>query len=285
MARKLILVLACAVLAVSAGAATRGARDDGKQALSYGTDRLQAVDYWAGATRSAPLVVFVHGGGWSRGDKRMMDGSDKLAHWRAQGYAVASVNYRLVPEATVEQAAEDVAAAVALLKARSGELGFNPGKIALVGHSAGAHLVALVGTDPQYLRGAGLSFADIDGIVPLDGAAYNVSQQLDEGPRIMGRTYRQAFGEDAARQQRLSPTAQAVAPNAGEFLILHVQRPDGIKQSEALGAALRRAGTGAEVRGFSGTGLSGHAEINRRMGDPDYPATPVLDAFFARIFS
>jgi hypothetical protein len=101
----------------------------------------------------------------------------------------------------------------------------------------------------------------------------------------MGRTYRQAFGEDPARQQRLSPTAQAAAPNAGEFLILHVQRPDGIKQSEALGAALRSAGTDAEVRGFAGTGLSGHAEINRRMGDPDYPATPVLDAFLARVFS
>ena len=285
MARKLILVLACAVLAVSAGAASRGTRDDGKQSLSYGADRLQAVDYWAGATHDAPLVVFVHGGGWSRGDKRMMDGSDKLAHWRAEGYAVASVNYRLVPDATVEQEAEDVAAAVALLKSRAGPLGFDPDRIALVGHSAGAHLVALVGTDPQYLRGAGLSFADIDGIVPLDGAAYNVSQQLDEGPRIMGRTYRQAFGEDAARQQRLSPTTQAATPNASEFLILHVQRPDGIKQSEALGAALRRAGTSAEVRGFSGTGLSGHAEINRRMGDPNYPATPVLDAFLTRVFS
>jgi acetyl esterase/lipase len=272
-------------LAVSAGAASRAARDDDKQALSYGADRLQAVDFWAGPSRDAPLVVYVHGGGWSRGDKRMMDGSDKLAHWHAQGYAVASVNYRLVPDATVEQAAEDVVAAVAMLKARSGELGFDPARIALVGHSAGAHLVALVGTDPAYLRGAGLSFADIDGVVPLDGAAYDVSQQLDEGPGIMGRTYRQAFGEDVARQQRLSPTAQAAAPNAAEFLILHVQRQDGIKQSEALGAALRRAGTDVEVRGFSGTGLRGHAEINRRMGDPAYPATAVLDAFLARVFS
>ncbi len=280
------LVLACAGLAVSAGAATRATRDDdGKQALAYGTDPLQAVDYWAGPSRSAPLVVFVHGGGWSRGDKRMMDGSDKLEHWRDRGYAVASVNYRLAPEATVEQEAADVASAVAMLKARSGPLGFDPGKIALVGHSAGAHLVALIGTDPQYLQGAGLSFADIDGIVPLDGAAYDVAQQLAEGPRIMGRTYRQAFGDDAARQQRLSPTAQAAAPNAGAFLILHIQRPDGIKQSEALGAALRRAGTSAEVRGFPGTGLGGHAEINRRMGDPAYPATPVLDAFLARVFS
>jgi acetyl esterase/lipase len=283
-ARTLVAALTCAALAVAAGAATRGARDDGKQALSYGADPLQAVDYWAGPARNAPLVVFVHGGGWKRGDKRMMHGSDKLAHWREQGYAVASVNYRLVPEATVEQQAADVAAAMAALKARSGQLGFDPARIALVGHSAGAHLVALVGTDPQYLRGAGLSFADIDGIVPLDGAAYDVSQQLAEGPRIMGRTYRAAFGEDAARQRRLSPTAQAAAPNASEFLILHVQRPDGIRQSEAFGAALRRAGSDAEVLGFPGTGLSGHAEINRRMGDPDYPATPVLDAFLARVF-
>ena len=131
---------------------------------------------------------------------------------------------------------------------RGGALGFDPERIALVGHSAGAHLVALVGTDPAYLRGAGLSFADIDGVVPLDGAAYNVPRQLKEGPRIMGQTYRQAFGSDAARQERLSPTAHAAAPNAAEFLILHVQREDGIRQSEALGAALRRAGTGAEVQ-------------------------------------
>ena len=285
MARVLTIAIACAALAISAGAVSRGARDDGKQALSYGPDRLQAIDYWPGRSANAPLVVFVHGGGWSRGDKRMMDGSDKLEHWRASGYAVASVNYRLVPDATVEQEAEDVAAAVAYLKARAGALGFDPGRIALVGHSAGAHLVALVGTDPAYLRGAGLSFADIDGIVPLDGAAYNIPQQLEDGPRIMGRTYRQAFGGDVARQARLSPTAQAAAPNAADFLILHVQRPDGIRQSEALGAALLRAGTDVEVEGFPGTGLAGHAEINRRMGDPDYPATHVLDAFLARVFS
>ncbi|HEY6816061.1 MAG TPA: alpha/beta hydrolase fold domain-containing protein, partial [Croceibacterium sp.] len=122
MARTLAIALACVVLAVSAGAATRGARDDGKQTLSYGADRLQSVDYWPASSRDAPLVVFVHGGGWSRGDKRMMQGSDKLAHWHALGYAVASVNYRLVPEATVEQQGADVAAAVAALKDRSGAL-------------------------------------------------------------------------------------------------------------------------------------------------------------------
>src|SRR6187551_2982703 len=147
MVRILAASLAGLALAVSAGAATRGARDDAQQTLSYGTDRLQAVDYWPAPSRNAPLVVFVHGGGWSRGDKQMMDGSDKLKHWHGQGYAVASINYRLVPAATVEQEAADVAAAVAALKARARSLGFDGRRIALIGHSAGAHLVALVGTD------------------------------------------------------------------------------------------------------------------------------------------
>ena len=113
----------------------------------------------------------------------------------------------------------------------------------------------------------------------------DVPTQLAEGPRIMGRMYRQAFGADAARQAQLSPMSQAGAPNAAEFLILHVQRPDGIKQSQRLGAELRRAGTDAQVQGFPGTGLQGHAEINRRMGDENYAATAVLDAFLAKIFS
>jgi len=270
-------MLAATGLALSAGALAQ--RADRGTEIAYGSDPQQQLDYWPGRSEHAPLVVFVHGGGWSRGDKRMMQGSDKLSHWQAKGYAVASLNYRLVPDATVEQEAADVASAVALLKQR-----YAPRRIALVGHSAGAHLVALIGTDPSYLTAAGLSYTDIAGVVPLDGAAYDVPAQLSDGPRIMQRMYRQAFGTDAARQARLSPTTQAAAPNASEFLILHVQREDGVRQSHKLGAELRRAGTDAEVEGFPGTGLQGHAEINRRMGDPDYPATPVLDAFLTKVF-
>ena len=285
MARTLMLTLACAALAVSAGAVSRSARDDGKQALSYGTDPLQAVDYWAGRSDDAPLVVFVHGGGWSRGDKRMMDGSDKLAHWRGLGYAVASVNYRLVPAATVEQQASDVAEAVAALETHAAELGFDSKRVALVGHSAGAHLVALVGTDEQYLRAAGLSFADIAGVVPLDGAAFDATTYAGAETIFTGRMFKQAFGNDPARQARLSPVLQAGAPNVAHFAILHIDRPDSRLQSWQLAAALASAGSDVELEGFPGRGLQGHAEINRRMGDPSYPATRVLDAFLARVFS
>lgn len=266
------------------GQAARRADDQAMQTLAYGSDRLQQLDFWPGASTDAPLVVFVHGGGWKRGDKQMMRGSAKLTHWQAAGYAVASVNYRLVPDATVEQQGADVASAVAYLRTNAGRLGFDASRIALVGHSAGAHLVALVGTDPQYFRSAGLPMDAVRGIVPLDGAAYNVPDQMDENARLMGDTYRQAFGTDPARQRALSPTLHAAGPNAPAFLILHVQRDDGERQSRELAAALQRAGTPATVQGFAGRGLRGHAEINRQLGEADYPATPVVDAFLARVF-
>lgn len=282
----------CALVAVPtlsshAGAVDRDAstrRADTGTEYAFGPDRLQRLDYWAGKNRNAPLVVFVHGGGWKRGDKNMMKGSAKLTHWQAQGYAVASVNYRLVPDATVEQQAADVATAVAYLIDKADALGFDGSRVVLIGHSAGAHLVALVGTDPQWLRGVGLNMNDIAGIVPLDGAAYDVPAQMGENARLMGDTYKQAFGTDPVRQRALSPTYQAAAPNAPAFLILHVQRKDGTAQSKALGEALRKAGTDATVQGFKGRGLKGHAEINRKLGEPDYPATPVVDAFLRKVF-
>ena len=289
MRKTLILPLAiatavCAPVALPSAPAAAAHAVPGKQVLSYGADELQKLEYWSGASATSPLVVFVHGGGWKRGDMTMMDGSAKLADWHGRGYAVASLDYRLVPQATVEDQATDVAEAVAFLRANAASIGFDTARIVLVGHSAGAHLVALVGTDPKWLNGAGLTMDDIRGVVPLDGAAYDVPRQLVIGARLMHETYVQAFGSDPARQKALSPTLQAAKPNAPAFLILHVQRPDGIEQSKALAAALEAAGTPVEIHGFPGTGLKGHMEINRDLGKSDYPATPVLDAWLAKVF-
>lgn len=260
------------------------------QAIAYGRDPLQVLDFWPAArpgdpaSPPAPLVVFVHGGGWKRGSKDNASGGWKQVHYPQQGYAYASINYRLVPQATVEQQAADVAAAVKALLDRAGQLGIDRHRLVLMGHSAGAHLVALVGTDEQYLRGVGLSFRDVSGVIPVDGAAYDVPRQIAEGGRFMHDTYVQAFGTDPARQRALSPTSQAAAPNAPAFLLLHVQRQDGIAQAKELEAALRAGGTAVERRDFPGTGLKGHAEINRSLGDPSYAATPVVDAWLKRVF-
>ena len=250
--------------------------------ISFGSDPLQRADFWRGANEAAPLVLFVHGGGWKRGDKAMMQGSAKLAHWQAQGYAVASVNYRLVPDATVEDQAADIAASIAWFRSNAARLGIDAERIVIVGHSAGAHLVSLVGTDPQWLSAEGLRPDAVRGVIALDGAGYLVSDQMDENARVMGDTYKQAFGTDPARQDRLSPTLHAAAPNAPAFLILHVDRKDAARQSKALGEALRMAGTDAKVERVAGHGLRGHMEINRKLGEADYPATAMVDAFLAK---
>ncbi|MEZ5654816.1 MAG: alpha/beta hydrolase [Sphingobium sp.] len=239
----------------------------------YGDDPLQTFDYWAAKHSGAPLVVFVHGGGWSRGDKRNATGTSKVENWLAQGYAVASVNYRLVPQVTVEQEAQDVANALASMKSQAAELGFDADKIVLTGHSAGAQLVALVGTDGRYLAKAGLSANDLVGLVAIDGAAYDIPAQMNDGPPIMKKTYVNAFGSDPKRQRALSPALQDLAANTPAFLIIHVKREDGIRQARELADALEKAGVPVTRRQFSGSGLKGHMEINRSLGDPDYPAT------------
>lgn len=270
-------LLLAALLAVPA-AAQRPAVPQPRE-IAVGAEPLQRLDFYPAlnARGPAPLFVFVHGGGWKRGDKRNATGAAKIAHFTGRGYAFASTNYRLVPEAKVEDQAQDVADAIARLLRDGRALGIDPDRIVLAGHSAGAHLAALVATDPRYLKRAGIGLDRLKGVILLDGAAYDVPAQAVEGPGIMRPTYTQAFGTDPARQRALSPYFHAAAPNAPRFLILHVEREDGRRQSEALAAALRKAGTQAEVHALRGRGLRGHMEINRSLGDPDYPGTKVVD--------
>jgi arylformamidase len=271
------------------GDADRDAQKAGAAAgateYSYGNDALQKLDFYpVKAGKAAPLVIFVHGGGWKRGDKGNATGQYKAPHFNGEGYAFASINYRLVPTNTVEQQAADVATAIAYLRDNAAKLGIDPKRIVVMGHSAGAHLVSLVGTDPQYLQAAGMKLSDLSGIIPLDGAAYDVPAQMAEGNLLMRDTYPQAFGTEKERQIALSPIFQAAAPNAPSFLILHVERDDGTRQSAALAAALRQSGVKVELQSLKGKGLKGHMEINRNLGDPAYPATPIVDAWLKVVF-
>jgi arylformamidase len=105
----------------------------------YGSETAHRLDFYrADAPGRAPLVVFVHGGGWSRGDKRNATGFEKIRHLRERGYHFASIDYRLVPAATVEQQAGDVALALAWLRKEADALRIDATRIVLMGHSAGA---------------------------------------------------------------------------------------------------------------------------------------------------
>jgi arylformamidase len=248
---------------------------DGTVELAYGEDPRQRLDFTPVERGDAPLVMFIHGGAWAFGDKRMA--GHMAVHFHGRGYAFASLNYRLVPRASVAQQAEDVAAALAHLLRETGSR-----RILLIGHSAGAHLAALVGTDPAYLAAHRLPVGTISGVVLLDGAGYDVPAQMERGGPLLRRMYRNAFTDDPAVQRRVSPAWHAEAPNAARFLIFHVaSRPDDSgAQSERLGAALRAAGTPAEVVSVDNS----HAGIFRQFGQAGHAATARTDAFAEAIF-
>lgn len=256
------------------------------ETIAYGSDQDQQIDLWRSRSPTpAPLIIFVHGGAWQHGSKQTATGRWKPDHYMGQGYNFASIDYRLVPKASVEDQASDVAAAVKALIDRADKYPFDRKKIILMGHSAGAHLVALVGTDPRYLEGVGLTMDDIRAVIALDGAAYDVPRQMREGPPVMRSNYDTVFGAELERQRKLSPTYQSAAPNVSAFLLPHVQRPDGIVQSESLAKALREKGVAAETLSVPGKGLAGHAEINRRMGDPSYAPTAAVDRWLQALLN
>lgn len=277
--RFLLAALAAFLLAVPL-AAQRTPWPDGTTELAYGSDPRQRLDFTPAGRRPAPLFIFIHGGAWAFGNKRMA--GHMATHARAQGYAFASLGYRLVPDADPARQAEDVAAAIAYLVRNAARLGIDPGRIIVSGHSAGAHLAALVGTDPRYLAAHRLPVSILDGVVLLDGAGYDVPAQMARGGPFLRRLYGRAFGDDPAFQARVSPTLQAAAPNAGRFLILHIaSRPDDSgAQSGRLAEALRRAGTPAEVVSVDNS----HAGIFRQFGQPGHVATERTDAFARDVF-
>lgn len=259
--------------------------------IAFGPDLAQSIEFWPAhhtleeTRRAAPLIVFIHGGGWSMGTTENATGYAKIAHFTARGLAFATVGYRLVPDVRVEDQAADLALALGALFAEADRLGVDRTRVLLMGHSAGAHLAALVGTDPRWLQSAGLSFDAIAGIIAIDGAAYAVGQQIREAPLLLRSLYRQAFGNEPDRQHILSPTSQATAPNVANWMLLYVNRRDGIRQTETLTAALRRAGSTVDLVALPGRGLLGHIASNRRLGDPAWPGTTAVDQWIDRILA
>lgn len=234
--------------AISERAAGRSQRPAGITELAYGGDPKQRLDLMvpAGAAADgdgAPLLFFVHGGGWSIGDKGM-GGATKGPWANRLGWAYVSANYRLLPQVTVEQQAADLANALAWLRANARARGLDPDRIVLMGHSAGAHLVALLGTDPRYLNAAGVPLSTVLGVVLLDGAAYDVAAQSRSGTNIVKPMYNVAFGSDPKRQAALSPIAHTAPPNAAAWLILPIERR---ADSRPVAASGRRAGQGRGV--------------------------------------
>ncbi len=233
--------------------------------------------------RPVPVLVYVHGGGFAVGDKgNQVADKVRLAH--REGWAFASVNYRLSPDPPSSDPGrvqhpthvEDVAAAVAWLADEGAALGVDPDRIVLMGHSAGAFLVTLAGVDPSYLGAAGVEPGQVPCVVSLD-TRYDPRTEAAAGG-LTEVMYRNALGDDPTRWDAASPL-RLVRPKQGTPDMFLVTRGEVARRTatDEMAAALRAFRIPVEV--LDARPLD-HAGVNAAVGQPgDTIVTPALLGF------
>lgn len=241
--------------------------------IAYGSMAEQRMDvYLPPNAQRSPIIIMVHGGAWAFGSKSAPGVVDnKVAHWLPKGFIFVSVETRLAPAADPVEQATDVAAAMAMVQRRAASWGGDPSKMVLMGHSAGAHLVALVSADRSIAQKA--SVKPWAGTIALDSAAYDVSSIMERPNHP--RFYDQAFGSDPRFWKIASPTFYAGSNMPRMLLVCSSLRSDSCPQANAFA---RKSGEQARVLSVS----LRHMAINRTLGlESDY--TRQVDAFINSI--
>ena len=248
--------------------------------VPYGSDPRQRMDVYvptglAASAVRAPVIFMVHGGGWRHGDKAMgRVVQEKVARWVPLGFVLISVNYRLLPDTPVAEQERDVQAALMAAQQRAPQWGADSGRFILMGHSAGAHLVALLNARaPQALREGAWPWL---GTVSLDSAMMNVPARM-RAPHLP--LYDDAFGTDPAYWVALSPFHQWTTGAPPMQMVCSTQRADDpCQQSDAMARHVRTRGGRAEVLPQD----LDHGEINAQLGlDSDY--TRAVETFMASL--
>lgn len=261
----LALVLGAVVLCGSAGAATATIQRD----IPYGSDPRQRFDVYlpAQGAANAAVIFMVHGGGWRIGGKAETAViRHKAPYFTGRGYVFISVDYRMLPDADPLQQARDVAQALAAAQARAAGWGADPRRFVLMGHSAGAHLVALLAANPALAPGASWL-----GTVALDSGALDVPDIMQQRHLPL---YDAAFGADPAYWRQVSPQ-HALQPGSQPFLLVcSSQRERACRQAHAFARQVNAGGGRAEVLEQARS----HRDINLLLGaDPAY--TGAVQAF------
>lgn len=256
-----------------------------------GTDKnLLSLDIYApkGCVTSAPVMVYVHGGGWQSGDKSQNLG-DKVKYFNDQGFVFVSVNYRLAPDAMYPAFNEDVADALAWLAQNASKYGGDAKKLSLIGHSAGGSIVSSVATDESYMKDSRIPRTSLRCTIALDSTAYDIGEAAEAwSERVDGKErreesaiYENAFGTDPAVYEDASPISHVEEGKYAPLFFL-VTRGDSERISlvEEFANALKETGKPAPV---IDAGKLSHEEVNDAIGKKsDKVITPKLTAFISR---
>jgi acetyl esterase/lipase len=221
--------------------------------ITYG-ENGQKLDLYTPKGTNIPVILYVHGGGWSGGNKENV--SAKPAFFTKNGYAFISINYRLHPKVSYEEMAEDVATALRWVYENADTYNLDQERINLMGHSAGGHLIMLVGTNSKYLQANNLSADIIHSLVDLDGPV-DLESFIQRLP-----SYKKVFGGNKNEWAVASPITYAVRQQLPpSFLITRDQNTSTLRfidivkrnQNEVL---------------FYGYAKISHSEVTKLIGVP-----------------
>ncbi len=234
--------------------------------VAYGPLARQKLDVWVPEKPSAaplPVVVFFYGGGWVSGDRADYGFAGRA--FAARGFVTIVADYRLVPEVRFPAFLQDGALAVKWVRDHIAEYGGDPGRISLVGHSAGAYEAAMLALDPQYLRAAGVD-------PKVVRAAALLAAPTDFYPFTEQRG-RDALG--AWPNPRETQPINFVTAAAPPFLLMHGTADTIVKpyNSERLAAKLKAAGNTVELRLYPG---KSHVDLVKSLSPTFRGATPAL---------
>jgi acetyl esterase/lipase len=215
-----------------------------------------------------PVVLFIHGGGWSSGDRRLY-GSFGTTFAR-NGVGAVVISYRLSPGVQHPAHVEDVARAFAWTRKNIARYGGRPDAVFVTGQSAGGHLAALLATNDRYLNAHGLSPRDMKGVMPMSGVYVFRPGRLE---RVLGK--------DADAADSASPLKH-VTGKEPPFLIVYADRdfPGCALMSRNLQKALTSKKVEADLLEIKDR--THITIIVRLMFDESDPATRALLDFVAR---
>jgi len=233
--------------------------------VAYGDHAREKFDVYLpqNSAGAAPIILMVHGGGWCVGDKRLKSTvANKAARWAPRGFVVISTNYPMLTHGrNAIQQAEEIAKAAAYIQQNAAKWGGDASRMILMGHSAGAHLVSLVGADADIRAAAGMQ--DPLGVVSIDAGATDVVIQMPKVVPQLKTRYNEAFGTDPAGWPAASPRHQLDARSVPWLGICSITRPDKpCEQSELY--VQKSIGLGITAKALPLP--KGHGRLNSELG-------------------
>jgi len=229
---------------------------------------------------SLPVVVYVHGGGWTSGDKTSGTGIRFIPTLIERGFLVVAINYRLSPEHKFPAHIEDVKCAIRHLRAEAKTYNLDPNRIGAIGGSAGGHLVSLLGVTDESAGMEGTS-----GYHEYSSRVQAVIDLYGPDPTLFcaDAWVRKIFGAEDINAEIISLASPLVYISSDDppFLILHGEMDAlvTLEQSQVLYDSLTSAGVTATLQVVSNAGHGFKTE-----GDPIDPSFEALIQMAADFF-